>query len=179
MNINYTILEPILNQVLFNKSDKPKFEKGKINLCKGFLDTKKNTKADFALVETYISDHAEIILKDFDLNDRYSVLQIILSNNPFIEIMIFEAQYRISNYDIKNIPAIRQAIVDKIEEYYTQNDVNYFVKRFFAIYLSDLFLTNFINDSEITEQEYLNILAENSKGKALLLTNLKYNDYSR
>src|SRR5690606_19505868 len=170
-NINYKILEPILNQVLFNKSDKPKFENGKINICKGFLDTKKNTKPDFALVETFIGDCAEIILKDFDLNDRFTIIQIILSNDTFIKTMIFDVQHGVSNYDINNIPAIRQGIMDKIAGYYTQNDVNYFVKRFFAIYLSDLFLTNFINDSEITEQEYLNILTENSKGKALLLTN--------
>lgn len=168
MNINYKILEPILNQVLFNKSDKPKFENGKINLCKGFLDTKKNTKPDFALVETYISDHAESILKDFDLNDRFTIIQIILSNDTFIGTMIFDVQHGVSNYDINYISVIRQGIMDKIAEYYTQNDVNYFVKKFFAIFLSDLFLTNFINDSEITENEYLDILSKCTRDKTLV-----------
>lgn len=153
---------------MFGKLNGPKFENGKVDLCKGFLDTKKNTKADFALVETYISDQAEIILKDFDLNDRFTVIQIILSNDPFIETMIYDVQHGVSNYDINNIPLIRQGIMDKIAEYYTQNDVNYFVKRFFAIFLSDLFLTNFINDSEITENEYLDILSKCTKDKTLV-----------
>lgn len=168
MNINYKIVEPIINQILFGKLDGPKFENGKVDLCKGFIDSKKNTKADFALVETYISDHAEIILKDFDLNDRYTVIQIILSNDTFIETMIINVQHRVSNHDINNIPAIRQGIMDKIAEYYTQNDVNYFIKKFFAIFLSDLFLTNFINDSEITENEYLDILSKCTKDKTLV-----------
>lgn len=168
MNINYRIVEPIINQILFGKLDEPKFENGKVDLCKSFLNTKKNTKADFALVETFIGNQSEIILKDFDLNDRYTVIQIILSNDTFIGIMIFEAQHRISNYDIKNEPAVRQAIVGKIGEYYTLNDVNYFVKRFFAIFLSDLFLTNFINDSEITKNEYLDILSKCTRDKTLV-----------
>lgn len=168
MNINYKIVEPIINQILFGKQDEPKFDNGKVDLCKGFLDTKKNTKADFALVETYISYHAEIILKDFDLNDRYTVIQIILSNDTFISTMIFDVQHGVSNYDINYISAIRQGIMHKIAEYYTQNDINYFVKRFFAIFLSDLFLTNFKNDSEITENEYLNILSQCTRDKTLV-----------
>ena len=168
MHINYKIVEPIINQILFGKLDEPKFKNGKVDLCKGFLDTKKNTNPDFALVETFIGDQAVIILKDFELKDRYTVIQIILSNDPFIETMIFEAQHMISNYDIKNEPAVRQARVGKIGEYYTQNDVNYFVKRFFAIFLSDLFLTNFINDSEITENEYLDILSKCTRDKTLV-----------
>lgn len=168
MHINYKIVEPIINQILFGKLDAPKFEDAKADLCKGFLDTKKNTKADFALVETYISDHTESVLKDFDLNDRYTVIQIILSNDAFIKTMIVDVQHRVSNYDINYSSAISQGIMDKIAEYYTQNDVNYFVKRFFAIFLSDLFLTNFINDSEITENEYLDILSKCSRDKTLV-----------
>ena len=168
MNINYKIVEPIINQILFGKLDAPKFENGKEDLCIGFLDTKKNTKADFALVETYISDHAESILKDFDLNDRYTVIQIILSNDAFIGTMIYDVQHGASNCDINYISAIRLGIMDKIAEYYTHNDVNYFVKKFFAIFLSDLFLTNFINDSEITENEYLDILSKCSRDKTLV-----------
>ncbi|BCY28361.1 MULTISPECIES: hypothetical protein [Flavobacterium] len=168
IHINYKIVEPIINQILFDKFDEPKFENGKADLCKGFLDTKKNTKADFTLVETYINDHSESILKDFDLNDRYTVIQIILSNDAFIGTMIYDVQHGVSNYDINYISAIRNGIMDKIAEYYTQNDVNYFVKKFFAIFLSDLFLTNFINDSEITENEYLDILSQCTRDKTLV-----------
>ena len=168
MNINYRIVEPIINQILFGKLDEPNFKNGKVDLCKVFLDTKKNTNPDFELVETFIGNQAESILKDFDLNVRYTVIQIVLSNDSFIAAMIFEAQHRISNYDIKNEPAIRQAIIGKIGEYYTLNEVNYFVKRFFAIFLSDLFLTNFINDSEITEKEYLDILSQCTRDKTLV-----------
>ncbi len=168
MNIKYNIVEPIINQILFGMLDVPKFEDGKADLCIGFLVAKKNTKTDFALVETYISDHAESVLKDFDLNDRYTVIQIILSNDAFIGTMIYDVQHGVSNYDINYISAIRLGIMDKIAEYYSQNDVNYFVKRFFAIFLSDLFLTNFINDREITENEYLDILSKCTKDKTLV-----------
>ena len=82
--------------------------------------------------------------------------------------MIVDVQHRFSNYDINYSSTISQGIMDKIAEYYTQNDVNYFVKKFFAIFLSDLFLTNFINDSEITENEYLDILSKCSRDKTLV-----------
>ncbi|KIX22069.1 hypothetical protein SY27_05220 [Flavobacterium sp. 316] len=166
--INYQVLEPLLNQILSGKPDKPVFENNKSDLCKDFLQTRSNYVTDVRLIENYIGKQTEIILNSFTGEDRISILQIIITNPIYINILIMQLKINNSDVKINDFQRIGDIIVGKIGDYILGEKIDYYIQRFFAIYFEELFYFEFAYDNQITEEEYLEIYSRNTNAKTLV-----------
>lgn len=166
--INYQILEPLLNQILFGKPDKPVFDNGKTDICKDFLQTRSNYEKDSWIIEKYIGKQTEIILNNFSKEDRFSTFQIIIADPLYIDIIIFQAKINNNDISISNIENVREEIIKQLFIYIQNDNVNFYIKRFFALYFEELFYFEYVYDNQITENEYLEIYSRNTNPKTLV-----------
>ena len=166
--INYQVLEPLLNQILFGKPDKPIFDNGKTDMCKDFLQTRSNYEKDSWIIEKYIGKQTEIILNNFSKDDRFSTFQIIIADPLYIDTIIFQAKINNGDISISNFENIREEIIKQLSIYIQDDNVNYYIKRFFALYFEELFYFEYVYDNHITEEEYFEIYSRNTNPKTLV-----------
>lgn len=84
-NIDYQVLESIVNQILFDNSAKPDFKNDKIDLSVEFLETIKKSKDDSNIFERYIGNQIETVSNHFDREQRSTIGHIILGDPIYIE----------------------------------------------------------------------------------------------
>ena len=167
-NINYQVLESIINQILFDNPIKPSFENDKIDLSLEFIETINKSKDDSNIFESYIRNQVEKVSNHFDKEQRSTIGHIILADPIYVEGIILITRFELENQDTYSNQQLEKALYAKIADYVVKNEVNYYVKRFFAIFFYDLIYTRFIFDSKITENEYLDIISKYTKGKTLV-----------
>ncbi len=167
-NIDYQVLESIVNQILFNNPAKPNFENDKIGLSIKFLETIKKSKDDSNIFETYIGNQVETVSNHFDREKRSTIGHIILGDPIYVEGTILITRFELVDKNTYSNQQLVDALYGKIADYVIKKEVNYYVKRFFAIFFVDLIYSRFIFDSEITKNEYLDILSKYTKGKTLV-----------
>lgn len=167
-NIDYQVLESIVNQILFNIPAKPSFENDKIGLRVEFLETIKKSKDDSNIFETYIGNQVEKVSNHFDKEQRSTIGHIILSDPIYVKGTILITRFELEDQNTYSNQQLENALYGKIADYVIKNEVNYYVKRFFAIFFYDLIYTKFIFDSKITKNEYLDIISKYTKGKTLV-----------
>lgn len=167
-NINYQVLESIINQILFDNPAKPSFENDKISLSVEFLETIKKSKEDSNIFEAYVGNQVELVSNHFDREERSTIGHIILGDPIYLEGTILITRFELEDQNIYSNQQLENALYGKIADYVIKNEVNYYVKRFFAIFFVDLIYSRFIFDSEITENEYLDIISKYTKGKTLV-----------
>lgn len=167
-NIDYAVLEPIFNKILFDSTEKPDFTKGKVRLSNEFLKIFENNEKDLCIIETHIENRAERVLKEFDEDKKVTIIRMILINSNYLDYLKFEYILKNADFNFNNNNLIEEKIISKIGDYLLLGEVNNYIKKFFFFYFGGLFYYEFKSEGMINENEYLELRSKCLKYKTLI-----------
>lgn len=165
----YKVLQPVINQLLFENANNPHFKEDKVNLSDTFsnLIKKKLTKTFLKQSTSHSVETIMSIFFSFEENERLSILKIMMSDLEFKSYIMFK-YLSVNEKSIDNLEMLPNLVDEEILKYGRTGKLNVFVVLYFETFFDDIYYYNFSDPTTITEKEYQEILDQFLQAKTLV-----------
>ena len=161
----YKVLEPLVNQILFGKNNKPIFNSIKINLSNEFIDVC-NKIDDENIFKTFLEQSIVSVFKDFDKNKRFLISKIILNDSIYVEMLTLLDSTRLKT-KASDLHLIKNQMESEIANFAIAGNVNSMINLYFILYFEEIFYYKFVSDNTITENEYIDLYSQFTNAKSI------------
>ncbi|BCY29409.1 hypothetical protein KK2020170_22770 [Flavobacterium okayamense] len=165
----YKVLQPVINQLLFEKTNNPHFREDKVNLSDKFsnLIKKKHNKSFLRESTSHSVETIMNIFSSLEENERLSILKIMMSDLEFKTYIMFK-YLSVNEKSIDNLEMLPNLVDEEIIRYGRTGKLNVFVVLYFENFFEDIYNYNFSEQTIITEKEYQEILDQYLQAKTLV-----------
>lgn len=166
---NYKVLQPVINQLLFENGKNPDFNNDKTNLSDTFsnLIKKKLNKTFLRESTSHTVETIMSIFSSFQENERLSILKIMMSDLEFKTYIMFK-YLSVNEKNIDNLEMLPNLIDEEIIRYGRTGKLNVFVVLYFENFFEDIYNCKFSEPDNITQKEYQKILDQFLQAKTLV-----------
>lgn len=165
----YKVLQPVINQLLFENINNPHFKDDKVYLSDTFSNIIKR-KLNKTFLRESTSHSVETIMNIFSLfeeSERLSILKIMMSDLEFKLYIMFK-YLNVNEKNIHNIEMLPNLVDEEIFRYGKTGKLNVFVVLYFENFFEDIYNYNFSEQTTITEKEYQGILDKYLQSKTIV-----------
>lgn len=153
-------LELLLNKILFGYLDRPVFDSDKAQLGEKFKHVYSNyvKPQGTEMFEKHIGFEVLFELEQYERSDRDVIVEIILNDSTFIEVMMFvDGMFQTKRKESRDLKKIREHIISEIVNYAYTGNVNIYINWYFKLFFQELFHLEFFNKDFVSEKEYQNL----------------------
>ncbi len=165
----YKVLQPVINQLLFENANNPHFREDKVNLSDRFSNLIKR-KLNKTFLRESTSHSVETIMSifsSFEENERLSILKIMMSDLEFKTYIMFK-YLSVNEKNIDNLEMLPNLVDEEIIRFGRTGKLNVFVILYFENFFDDIFNFKFSEPDTINEKEYQEILDQFLQAKTLV-----------
>lgn len=154
--VKYKVFIPLVNLLLFNRTENPQFDTEIENLSKEFIEANHYFKNIDPENESYLEKCINDLLKDLDRKKRVALSELVMRSN-FVSNMLFLKD--IFNIDKSKTSPTEDFFIE-LNTFLIEGKIGFYFLFFIKYQIEDVFGYDFSDNKVISKQQYDGLIAE-------------------